>query len=481
MKIKCLKPGVLMLGLICSFSACSEQEEKVDPVDLRYRVEDAYELEAIGPAEISFIVKSSDPWEVYSYHPDWCSVDPASGDPGEQYTVNVRYNDNGELDDRVDTLVIKSDYWIGKTVQVYQKGIAYLSVDAEELVLDRNADNAAFNVSSNQKWSTEVTSGSEWLRIDRGSEGELDGEVSVSAETNTGEKRYGTVTVFDRHGVPSAVVSVEQDGAQLDPSVLEIRALHDETKVVLHVVSNTEWTAYKDDESVLWYSFENPVNEGTADLVINLEPNTSNFMKEATFTLRTTADEGSTPAVRTITIKQANESVPVRYDFKDGIGSWTLNNGSMPAIGSGGGLTFDGAARLVQSNMPAGTYTFRVKTNSSDAIFVIYYVYSGSEVRFFLDAGTGKTNISTSPWFDYSGNNVEFDPAVAHDLTVEMSEAEGGFMLFEWYFDGVKIAERNSSELAGMTWMTPSTIYFGTSAGNATCEWYEYTAPIVWE
>ena len=50
-----MKPCVLMLGLICSFSACSEQEEKVDPVDLRYRVEDAYELEAIDPAEISFI------------------------------------------------------------------------------------------------------------------------------------------------------------------------------------------------------------------------------------------------------------------------------------------------------------------------------------------------------------------------------------------------------------------------------------------
>ena len=106
-------------------------------VDLRYRAEDSYSLPWESPEAFSFLVKSTDPWTVRSYNPDWCTITPAEGEGNpaianaETYTVSVQYKDNAQLDDRVDTLEIKSDYWVGKLITVYQKGNAYLDVKDE--------------------------------------------------------------------------------------------------------------------------------------------------------------------------------------------------------------------------------------------------------------------------------------------------------------------------------------------------------------
>ena len=82
-------------------------------VDLRYRAEDSYSLPWESPEAFSFLVKSTDPWTVRSYNPDWCTITPAEGEgnpvinEAETFTVTVQYKDNAQLDDRVDTLEIK--------------------------------------------------------------------------------------------------------------------------------------------------------------------------------------------------------------------------------------------------------------------------------------------------------------------------------------------------------------------------------------
>ena len=215
-------------------------------VDLRYRVEDSYSLPSTSPEAFSFLVKSTDPWTVRSYNPDWCTIDPAAGEgnpvinDAETYTVTVQYADNTELDDRVDTLEIKSDYWVGKLVRVYQKGIAYLDVkdDEQSLEISKAGGELTFNVQANQDWSTKVIEGAEWLAIKSGETGSLDGSVTLTVGENTGEKRYGAISVLDRHGEERVVVKVTEDGVQLDPATFEIRAEYNQGVYELEVVSN---------------------------------------------------------------------------------------------------------------------------------------------------------------------------------------------------------------------------------------------------
>ena len=113
--------SVLAAGL----AACTQ--EKVQPagdsVDLRYRVSDSYNLDATSPKPFTIVVKSTKPWTIRSYHPDWCIISEEEGEAqpdslvhvgkGENTVVRVQYYDNTELDDRVDYIEIASGSWIG--------------------------------------------------------------------------------------------------------------------------------------------------------------------------------------------------------------------------------------------------------------------------------------------------------------------------------------------------------------------------------
>ena len=131
--------GILRVlpALLCPFLllSCSEKEP-MKWVDLRFLAEDRYELTASDPEPIVLQVKSTDPWTVYGQHQDWCAISPAEGGPDELFEVTVTYTDNTGLDDRIDTLIIQSDYWIGKWVEVFQHGTAYLDFEnAEDIML----------------------------------------------------------------------------------------------------------------------------------------------------------------------------------------------------------------------------------------------------------------------------------------------------------------------------------------------------------
>ena len=130
---------VLLAGGLWSCTPKEEvKEEKV--VDLRYRVNDSYNLPAAGAPQITILVASTDPWTVTSAHPDWCIIDIEEGSgqdadavhtgKAEVTTVRVQYYNNTDLDDRTDQLIIATDTWVGKKVTVNQKGCAFLDAAA---------------------------------------------------------------------------------------------------------------------------------------------------------------------------------------------------------------------------------------------------------------------------------------------------------------------------------------------------------------
>ena len=495
------------LALVSGLGGCQEKEEgPMKWVDLRYRAEDSYSLPWESPEAFSFLVKSTDPWTVRSYNPDWCTITPAEGEgnpaiaDAETYTVSVQYKDNAQLDDRVDTLEIKSDYWVGKLITVYQKGNAYLDVKDEEqnLEIAKTGGELTFAVKANQDWSAKVIEGGDWLSVKSGATGSLDGSVSLTIGENTGEKRYGAVSVIDRHGEERVVVKVTQDGVQLDPATFEIRAAYNQGVYELAVVSNASWKAEKTDDKAQWFTIENPENTGEAVLRIVLNDNAGNSLRKTTLRLTTIAEPGQPVVVREVVLKQAYLQVPQRTVFDDAeLADWRPDKGVNPVYLGEQGTYFEATtsgsvyARLYRSDMPMGTHTYRWHSFSADARVRLWWTFgNNNEIKYNLRGngdGTGYTEISTSP----SGPDSDFvnvegvDMTVPHEMTVKFtpSEINEGYCHVQFILDGVEFQSFDTGDNAVMecTWQKEIGIYFGCYTGNAICEWYDYTEPFSWD
>ena len=310
--------AVLLAGGLWSCTPKEEvKEEKV--VDLRYRVNDSYDLPAAGAPQITILVASTDPWTVTSAHPDWCIIDIEEGSgqdadavhtgKADVTTVRVQYYNNTDLDDRTDQLIIATDTWVGKKVTVNQKGCAFLSVPEEDLAFDvvKAGGDYQIHISSNQPWSSKVTDG-DWVSIADGASGEGDGTVTVTAAENVEELRYAAVTIYDRHGAAMATALFTQDGVQLVPGSTELRAGFDQTSSELEVVSNTKWTVTKASESDDWFTIDTPTGEGNGNIKLSLTPNTGTTMRRSSIILKNVVDnEGDYAVEKEITVKQAYE------------------------------------------------------------------------------------------------------------------------------------------------------------------------------
>ena len=495
-------------ALVSGLGGCQPVEEgPMKWVDLRYRVEDSYSLPSTSPEAFSFLVKSTDPWTVRSYNPDWCTIDPAAGEgnpvinDAETYTVTVQYADNTELDDRVDTLEIKSDYWVGKLVRVYQKGIAYLDVkdDEQSLEISKAGGELTFNVQANQDWSTKVIEGADWLAIKSGETGSLDGSVTLTVGENTGEKRYGAVSVLDRHGEERVVVKVTEDGVQLDPATFEIRAEYNQGVYELEVVSNASWVAEKTDEKAQWFTIDNPENTGAAVLRLTINDNGGNSLRKTAIKISTVAEPGEPVVVREVVLKQAYLQIPQRTIFNDSeLADWSADKGVNPVYLGAEGTYFEATvsgstyARLYRSGMPMGTHTFRWHTFSPEVRVRLWWTFgNNNEIKYNLrdkaDGAGGFTEISTSPSGpDADFENVEgIDMTVPHEMTVKFtpSAINEGYCHVQFILDGVEFQAFDTGDGAVMecTWQKTIGMYFGCYTGSAICEWYDYTEPFSWD
>ena len=476
----------VMIGFlgVCGFflTSCSDDDEAQKWVDLRYSAQDEYTLVAINPEPVVIQVKSTDPWKVYNLHDGWCTIDPATGDDVEKiYDVTVQYADNNQLDDRVDSLIIQSDYWIGKWVKIIQKGTAYLNLENHEgIMIDKVAGaQGSFLVKSNQDWTAKVTEGESWLTLDAGATGKLDGEVKFSAQENKGAKRYATITVYDRHGVERTSVQITQDGVQLDPETLLIKTNYQAQEYLLHVVANTEWTVVKDDEDAEWYSFETSELNGTSDLKIILQENKSSAVRKATFTIESKAVPGIESVKSTIVLKQSNNAVPEIHQLDAGeLARWSVN-GTAPVVVNGDDASFvasGGNSRILRDKFGPGLYEFKINSwVPESAHSVIFVCYANNEIRFHMH-GNGTTDMSTSPWLDIP--NRKFDATKSHILGLDIVvDEETNKLDITYLLNGEKLYVLNDY----VDSIETATIYMGANGtGTVVYDYWSYTAPINW-
>ena len=502
-----LAAAALFLGL----AGCVQKpDEPMDSVDLRYRVADSYNLDAIDPQSFTIVVKSTKPWTVKSLHPDWCIIENEEGEPqpdslvhvgrGENTSLKVQYYNNDQLDDRTAQIEIASNGWVGKTVTVYQKGIAYLRVPEAEiedgLMLEKAGGALEINVLSNQDWSAKVIEGN-WISIASGATGTLDGVVKLTAGENSGEKRYAAVAIYDRHGEERGVVKITQDGVQLDPDTFELRIGYDQLAATLNVVSNAKWIAEKGGED--WFSIDNPDgHDGNDVLKLTIKDNAAGTaLRKSSITLKTVAaNPGDAVAVKEIVVKQAYPISPVRHLMdNDEMGSWTSDWANPPVYTKDAGTLFTAKARLNQGSMPFGTYTFRWKDFVADpaaaeAIRVRHwFCYSEScEMKFDIRPAEGKISFDFNVAGD--GNKPSLDAYTDCDwtkpieITYKFDPSGSNFCHVTYLVNGKEVHSFDTSEnlLRTVTWGAKINMYIGVDkSGSAVLEWYEYTPPMIWD
>ena len=414
------------------FAVACQDDEPQKWVDLRYKAEDAYILEATAPSPIRLQVKSTDPWRVYGLHDDWCTITPAEGTSGEIFDVEVCYSDNSALDDRIDTLIIRSDYWIGKWIQVRQKGIAYLDLeDADNVELLQTGSSGSFKIRSNQDWSVRLGENASWLNVSSDLAGSGDGEIAFSAGENKGERRYADLVICDRHGETVHVVTVAQVGVQLDPAETLIKTDYTAKTYSLDVVSNASWTVSREDEQQEWFSFEKTSFEGSDKLVITIGENPNTSIRNATIILRTIKAEGVTQVEKRIVLRQANDPVPEHYEFNSGEQTkWSVNQGT--ASFADGDVTFS-PGRLLRYEFRTGNYKIRIKKWDATAVSTLYFCNGDFEIRWHLNAGKKTTDIS--------------------------------------------VRNANSTAVHKNKFGSKYSVFLGCSSGTVTYDWWEYAIP----
>ncbi len=492
--------------LLMALAGCQKKAEAVKTVDLRYRCNDSYDLPATNAPGFTILVASTDPWTVTSEHPDWCIISEEEGAASDAElvhtgkatptTIRVQYYDNTFLDDRTDKIIIKSDYWVGKTITVSQKGIAYLTIPEADMDLEVEKAGGDFfiHIDSNQPWSAKVTAG-DWIEITDGATGEGPGVITVSADVNTTELRYAEVTVYDRHDVAVALILFTQDGVQLVPAGEELRAGYNQLAAELEIISNTKWTVEKGSEGDDWYTIVNPTGEGNGKIQLTFTQNDGEGLRKADLIVKNVvATPDDYQVEKKIVVKQAYKIDPVRVIVdNDELSLWKSDWANAPTYAPGIGTTFVGKARLNRS-MAFGTYKFRWSN------FVTDPELGGPRIRHWfcfnesceLKADIRPADAKVSFDFNAAGDgqkpsldgytNVDWTQPV--ELTIQFDPSGTEHCHVTYLVNGEVAGSYDTSPemLRTVTWNASINMYFGVDvAGSAICEWYEYTAPMNWD
>lgn len=519
------------------FGGCND-DDKLEGVDLRYEdvgkltMKDQYTITADGKNTVDFRVKSDHPWKVYGTQ-DWYTISPAEGPANEVAIVKITCKANTELDDRSDIINIQSDYWVGKSFTLFQKGIAYLRADdvsESGLYHAKEEGTATFVVSANQKWTAEVVEGANWLKIVENGKYEgtdkVDNETTVklSFTANKGEERVGKVTLYDRNHSEETKVDIicTQYGITLVPVIPEIGYYkvtdYQASEIEIPVESNGEWSVSREDEKDTWYNFEIVSEEngggtntsciGNGVIKVRMATNDTDKVRVANLVLKTQEVEGAEVVMKVVPIKQANLPQPERISIDaGGVGSWEGTDGISLTEG---GTSFSNA-QISKAGFKPGTFKLQITSmadNTSAPYLFLEYIAAGEkpqhEIRIKLnDVGRPYWTFVT-PW-GYGApqvntwclNNIgNLDVTREHTLELRLTQnGDEDAIKIEYVFDGVLChyyitngkngtCSVNGVALTG-AYVQPYKSTMRVKIGNATgsaavLDWFEYTPNIDW-
>lgn len=533
-----MKNRLYIIGLLCFLSvglswmitSCSSDDKLLEGVDLRYEelgkntMADFYQVDAQGTVKVEFRVKSDHPWKVKG-NADWYTITPSEGIANEVSTVTVECKANTELDDRLDTIKIQSDYWVGKTFAVKQKGIAYLTADAAGtgLLKSKEQGTASFVVKANQSWSVEVTEGNNWLSVEGNASGgeakkDTETEVKLRFNPNMGEERVGKLIIFDRNKSEETKVEVlcTQEGIVLIPVIPANQQKFGYFRIedananqfTIAVESNGDWIASKEKEGDDWYSIVGQSEfSGNGTITVQMTKNETTAVRIANILFKTKQVEGAEVITKSVTIKQANTPQPIRTTLDaGGLGAWTTISGLANPIAGDGGSIFT-VAGITKSGFKPGSFKVSVKNMTSTSrpyMHLIYKEASGATALHKITIGLNDPSAASKLWtfitpWGYAGPQVAnyvgtINMTVPHTFGLNLTDSDGytkiDYSLDEkvrhyYIADGkARTCTINNVACYGayvMPYDSEVRIELRCDNGSATFEWFEYTPSIDWK
>ena len=219
-------------------------------------------------------------WKVQSVSASWISVDPMEGEASDAATVNVKVQDNPNVEQRSGTIVLGKEGFSGNlTIKVSQAGKNFGELP-EALQFENTAGSQSVNIVTDGAWDA-ITDDS-WIHLSAAS-GEGPGTLNISVDANpNNEARSGQVVVTV--GLTTKNISVVQVGRYINISCDDVLTKSTPSTVRISIESNQEWTVSSD---VDWMKSSVSHETGNAEVKVEVADNPSVNSRSGKITIAT--------------------------------------------------------------------------------------------------------------------------------------------------------------------------------------------------
>lgn len=492
MKIKLGKNSIIALCTWLFLFCSCQDEEQMKSVDLRYNPQESYLFSAKASGEsFSFQVKSTDMWKIYGKS-DWCMITPDQGEPGKVYDISITCKENTALDDREDIITVQSDYWIGTTFTVIQKGTAFLNAapadGREAIAVPKEGGSGKISIKSNQKWTLQIPEDVTWLQADKLA-GEQNGEITLTvSERNMGEQRECFISVLDRNGKGDSSVGVRviQEGVLLVPGIAYSRVKAGGETIRVQVESNADWTVSKGNSDDAWYGFDNTEFSGNGEIAIIVGKNGGQDFREADIILQTKVVEGVTPVKKKLRIKQGYSPKGKKYTFD--ANDWWVDAGTPQFADGSITLSSGGEITITRNDVgkALGTYSFHVSSiaGNNTTVSTVYVFKPWTVINWGVWSGgsTGWTSLkfeSEAPGLE--PGNIEINPVYPCTLTMQLIGTDEGGVSLEWLIDEQTVGKYTMKKIDfDVDFQSVGYLKLKCAGGECVLDYFEYAPPLNW-
>ena len=235
---------------------------------------------------------------------EWLKVSPVTS--SNDGSISVTASANPFVNPRTQTITVNSHADVTpKSIQVTQEGInesPKLTASPKTLEFSASGSETKYiTVSSNIRWTANISNGSEWLSLKDAYRGyfpywgSLDESLSVTLQPNTGKTTRTETITISGEGVPTQSIQVTQEVSLfMDVSTSSINISSNAGNTTFSINSNTSWSI-SGNPSWLTVTPASGSSDGTVRL--SATANTSTSQRKATITVTGTGVTQQTIAV----------------------------------------------------------------------------------------------------------------------------------------------------------------------------------------
>lgn len=219
-------------------------------------------------------------WKVQSVSASWISVDPMEGEASDAATVNVKVQNNPNVEQRTGTIVLGKEGFSGNlTIKVTQTGKLFGQLP-ETLQFENAASSQSVNIVTDGAW--DAVTDDAWIHLSPTS-GEGPGTLNISVDANPdNDTRSGQVVVTV--GLTTKIISVVQVGRYINISCDDVLTKSTPSTVRISIESNQEWTVSSD---VDWMKSSVSHETGNAEVKVEVADNPSVNSRSGKITIAT--------------------------------------------------------------------------------------------------------------------------------------------------------------------------------------------------